>query len=171
MNNQRLTTNPGRCVFTVLLALAAVFQVIGSAPAFSASVAEPHAHPHSSTQSGFEFKIWNLDNTVKPFNREQVEATNAGGQFWFVNKQELDGRTLKMSIVRPGNATHPPHTHAEDEFFFVLEGTAEFHLNGEVRRVGPYTSLYCPPHALHGIRNVGEVDLKYLVIKKYQDVQ
>ena len=72
-----------------------------------------------------------------------------------------------MSVVGPHAATHAPHKHAEDEFFFVLEGTAEVILNGETRVVRPYTSFYCPPDSLHGIRNPGDTELKYLVIKKY----
>ena len=72
-----------------------------------------------------------------------------------------------MSVVRPHDATHPPHAHPEDEFFFVLEGRAEFFLDGHTRVVSPYTSLYCPPNVEHGIRNAGDGELKYLVIKKY----
>ncbi len=29
------------------------------------------------------------------------------------------------------------------------------------------TSLYCPPNIEHGIRNMGETEAKYLVVKKY----
>ncbi len=32
---------------------------------------------------------------------------------------------------------------------------------------GPMSSFYCPPGSKHGIRNVGDTELKYLVIKKY----
>ena len=78
-----------------------------------------------------------------------------------------DGKTLKLSVVKPHAATHEPHTHTEDEFFFVLEGTAEFHLDGETATGGPMTSFYCPSGVKHGIRNIGDTELKYLVIKKY----
>jgi quercetin dioxygenase-like cupin family protein len=49
----------------------------------------------------------------------------------------------------------------------VLEGTAEFHLDGETATGGPMTSFYCPSGSTHGIRNIGDTELKYLVIKKY----
>lgn len=108
-----------------------------------------------------------IDKCVNSFQASLAESTKVGYQYWFVGKQFLDGRTLKLSVVAPGKATHDPHRHPEDEFFFVLEGTAEFFLNGEIRTAGPYTSFYCPPDSEHGIRNVGETELKYLVIKKY----
>lgn len=108
-----------------------------------------------------------IDSCVNAFSMAQIESTKAGYQYWFVGKDFLDGRTLKMSVVRPHDATHAPHKHPEDEFFFVLEGKAEFYLDGKTREAGPYASFYCPPNAEHGIRNVGDTDLKYLVIKKY----
>jgi quercetin dioxygenase-like cupin family protein len=83
-------------------------------------------------------------------------------------KDFLDGRTLKMSVVKPHEATHPPHKHAEDEFFFVLEGKAEFYLDGKTKVAEPYASFYCPSNSEHGIRNAGDTILKYLVIKKYE---
>ncbi|MGK9368195.1 cupin domain-containing protein [Melioribacter sp. Ez-97] len=112
-------------------------------------------------------KQFTIDECVSQFNWEDTVGTKVGYQFWFVDKNFLDGRTLKMSVVAPHKATHAPHTHAEDEFFFVLEGTAEFYLDGETRIGKPYSSFYCPPNSMHGIRNAGDTELKYLVIKKY----
>ncbi len=112
---------------------------------------------------------YTIENSVNEFNMEKIEKTKVGYQYWFADKDFIDGRTLKMSVVvKPGDATHPPHRHPEDEFFFVLEGKAEFYLDGKTRVVGPYTSLYCPSNQEHGIRNVGDGVLKYLVIKKYE---
>ncbi|MCW8848899.1 MAG: cupin domain-containing protein [Melioribacteraceae bacterium] len=111
--------------------------------------------------------IFSIDNCVSQFNMDKTIPTKVGYQFWFVDKDFLDGRTLKMSVVQPHEATHAPHVHEEDEFFFVLEGTAEFHLDGLTTTGTPYSSFYCPPNTVHGIRNIGETELKYLVIKKY----
>jgi quercetin dioxygenase-like cupin family protein len=109
-----------------------------------------------------------IDSCVNEFSMARIESTKAGYQYWFVDRHFLDGRTIKLSVVRAHGATHQPHAHPEDEFFFVLEGTAEFYLAGETRVAGPYTSFYCPSNVLHGIRNAGDKELKYLVIKKYQ---
>lgn len=110
---------------------------------------------------------FNIKNCVNEFDSTRTVPTKVGYQYWFADKKFLDGRTIKLSVVKPRAATHPPHTHSNDEFFFVLEGTAEFYLNGEKKVVGAQTSLYCPPGSTHGIKNVGDTELKYLVIKKY----
>jgi mannose-6-phosphate isomerase-like protein (cupin superfamily) len=99
---------------------------------------------------------------------DKIEKTDAGYQYWFADKNFADGKTVKLSVVKPHSATHAPHKHVEDEFFYILEGKAEFFLEGTWRAVGPNTSLYCPSNLMHGIRNPGNKELKYLVIKKYE---
>ena len=112
-------------------------------------------------------KTYTIDNCVNEFSAARIESTKVGYQYWFVDKNFLDGRTIKMSVVKAHESTHPPHHHPEDEFFFVLEGKAEFFLDGKTKVAGPLTTFYCPSNSEHGIRNVGDAVLKYLVIKKY----
>jgi quercetin dioxygenase-like cupin family protein len=113
-------------------------------------------------------KKFTIENCVNVFSPAKIESTKAGYQYWFIGKDFLDGRTLKLSVVKPREATHSPHRHPEDEFFFVLEGKAEFYLDGKTKTVEPYASFYCPSNVEHGIRNAGDTILKYLVIKKYE---
>lgn len=119
-------------------------------------------------EAGNDSSRYTIENCVNSLDQSKAIPTKAGYQYWFVDKEFLDGRTLKMSVVAPNTATHAPHTHSNDEFFFILEGTAEFYLNGETTTAGPYTSFYCPPNSTHGIWNAGDTELKYLVIKKYK---
>jgi mannose-6-phosphate isomerase-like protein (cupin superfamily) len=114
---------------------------------------------------------YTIENCVTPFNINDVDSTKVGWQFWFVDKKFANGFTLKMSHVEAGKATHPPHVHQEDEIFYVVEGTAEFILGDETQTGGPNTSFYCPSTISHGIRNIGDDDLKYMVIKTYLDVE
>jgi quercetin dioxygenase-like cupin family protein len=147
--------NPGlvKIVAPMLLFLATLV--------YSQGTALPGQPPQSSGR-------FTVKTCVNEFTPSRVESTKAGYQYWFIGRDFLDGRTLKMSVVKPHSATHPPHRHAEYEFFFVLEGIAEVVLNGEKRVIHPYASFYCPPNSEHGIRNVGDSELKYLVIKKYE---
>jgi mannose-6-phosphate isomerase-like protein (cupin superfamily) len=111
-------------------------------------------------------KKYTIENCINHFEIEKASKTKAGYQYWFADRNFTEENTLKMSIVEPGKSTHAPHHHPEEEFFYILEGTAEFYLNGKTKTAGPNTSFYCPPNAEHGISNAGKTDLKYLVIKK-----
>lgn len=108
-----------------------------------------------------------MANCLRPFDPSTVTKTTVGYQFWFADGTlAADSSTVKMSVVGPHLATHKAHRHAEDEFFFVLEGTAEFFLDGVRRTAGPLTLFYCPSWHEHGIGNSGDTELKYLVLKK-----
>jgi mannose-6-phosphate isomerase-like protein (cupin superfamily) len=109
---------------------------------------------------------YTIENCVNHFEPEKATKTKVGYQYWFGDKNFTQENTLKMSIVEPGKSTHAPHHHVEEEFFYILEGTAEFYLDGKTKTAGPNTSFYCPSNMEHGIKNVGNTDLKYLVIKK-----
>jgi quercetin dioxygenase-like cupin family protein len=112
---------------------------------------------------------YTIENCLNEFSKDKIEKTDAGYLYWFVNKDLAGGETLKMSVVTPHATTHAPHRHVDEEFFFVLEGKIEFYLNGQRKVVGPLSSLYCPPNVEHGIRNVGDTEAKYLVVKKYEN--
>jgi len=118
-------------------------------------------------RAGVKAPAYNMENSAKTFSMDAIDKTAGGYVHWFFDKGFAQGRTVKLSVVRPGAANHPPHRHEGHEFFFVLEGQAEFFLEGETRRVGPQTALYCAPNSLHGIGNAGAGELKYLVIKDY----
>jgi quercetin dioxygenase-like cupin family protein len=149
-------TNSGRIKINIALLISLCFPLLLSAQA-----------ENKPDSSAFE-KFFTIDNCVNEFSMDGTIPTKAGYQYWFIDKDFLDGRTLKMSVVKPGTATHPPHVHTEDEFFFILEGKAEFHLNGETTVAEAYASFYCPADSKHGIKNAGDSSLKYLVIKKYK---
>ena len=131
----------------------------------TAFAAEPIAPP--APLIGTPTPGYSITNCVRPFDAAAADKTSVGYQFWFADNAFADGNTVKLSVVGPHLATHAPHRHGEDEYFFVLEGTAEFYLDGERKVAGPMTLFYCPSWHEHGIRNVGETDLKYLVLKKY----
>lgn len=109
---------------------------------------------------------YNIENCVNHFDLDKATKTKVGYQYWFADKNFTQENTLKMSIVEPGKSTHAPHHHVEEEIFYILEGKAQFYLDGKTITGGPNTSFYCPSNVEHGISNIGATDLKYLVIKK-----
>ena len=122
----------------------------------------------SQSKKSEEISKWTIKNCVNQFSMDKAIPTKAGYHYWFADKDFLNGRTLKLSVIKPYDSTHPPHKHTEDEFFFVLEGKAKFHLNGDSVIAEPYASFYCPAMSLHSISNAGDTELKYLVIKDYK---
>src|SRR5262245_46023215 len=62
-----------------------------------------------------------LDKVFNSFAMERTEKTDAGYVYWFFDRKFTgNGKTLKLSVVRPHEASHPHHHHVEDEFWYVL---------------------------------------------------
>ncbi len=56
-----------------------------------------------------------------------------------------------------------PHVHADHvDSFYVLDGEAEFTVDGEIVRAGPGTWVAAPIGAVHGFRNAGDGELRML---------
>lgn len=51
---------------------------------------------------------YDVGNSVKAFARGATETTPVGYQFWFFDKDFAQGRSIKLSVVRPHLATHAP---------------------------------------------------------------
>ncbi len=113
-------------------------------------------------------KNYTINNCVNTLDTTKLEKTKVGAQYWFANKNFADGKTIKLSVVEPGKATHAPHTHVDDEFWYILEGNATFYLGNDSITVSTNTTLYAPSNVRHGIKNTGKTVLKYLVIREYK---
>jgi mannose-6-phosphate isomerase-like protein (cupin superfamily) len=59
----------------------------------------------------------------------------------------------------------PPHAHADHvDSFYILEGVAEFVVEGEVLDAGVGTFVAAPVGVVHGFRNKGPGELRMLNI-------
>ena len=60
----------------------------------------------------------------------------------------------------------PPHTHPDEEVFYIVEGTFEFILNDLQNRSAahPGSVVHVPSMALHAFKNVGNTPGKMVVV-------
>jgi endonuclease YncB( thermonuclease family)/quercetin dioxygenase-like cupin family protein len=67
--------------------------------------------------------------------------------------------------LKPGQAPHPPHRHAEEELMILAEGTGTWHLDGKDRPARKGDVAYAAPWAMHGLKNTGDAPLTYYMVK------
>jgi (S)-ureidoglycine aminohydrolase len=72
--------------------------------------------------------------------------------------------TLHVSELGQGLASHDPHTHEGIEAFYILDGTAGIECEGTLSSVHKDEGVIIDATTPHGIRNVGDGTLRYLVI-------
>jgi len=71
---------------------------------------------------------------------------------------EATGGAISVLMVRHKPGEGPPdHVHfAQEEMFFIIEGTYELTLDGETTTAGPGTIVFIPRSTVHRFKNVGE---------------
>jgi len=72
--------------------------------------------------------------------------------------------TIHISEVGPGSRAHAPHAHSGIEGFYILEGQGVVEVGDERYAVGPNEVALIEAETLHGLVNVGQVPLRYMVI-------
>jgi len=77
----------------------------------------------------------------------------------------LNQLEMHITTLKPGEAPHGPHRHPDEELIIIKEGTVESNLDGVLRRLGPGSVIFHASNELHTVKNVGDTDATYHVIK------
>jgi quercetin dioxygenase-like cupin family protein len=103
------------------------------------------------------------------FNWDEMRAApSATGEKRDVFRERtatLDQLAVHVTTVKPGERAHDPHRHWEEELIVVKEGTLESMQNGATTRLGPGSVIFEASNDLHGLKNVGDTQASYFVIK------
>lgn len=76
----------------------------------------------------------------------------------------LDELEMHVTTLNPGLASHPPHTHPNEELVIVREGIVEVLNGGGWKRLGPGSVIFNASNSPHALRNVGDTPATYHVI-------
>ncbi|MGN7887825.1 cupin domain-containing protein [Dyadobacter sp. 22481] len=107
-----------------------------------------------------------LESSIFDWNNIAVRATATGSVRTFFRSQTATTDELECHVttLNPGEASHPPHKHPEEEVIIVKEGTVEALVNGEKKKVGPGSVIFQASDQMHSIRNAGKTPATYHVI-------
>lgn len=70
-----------------------------------------------------------------------------------------------VAVVKPGEAVHPAHRHAEEEFLLLADGSGVWHLAGKEFPAHKGDVMYVEPWVFHGLVNTGTNPLTFFVVR------
>jgi len=108
----------------------------------------------------------NLGPAVFDWNK-MVPVKNATGEVRSLYKgptATLDELEMHVTTLNPGQTSHPPHQHVNEELIIIREGECETLSDGKWVKVGPGSVVFNASGSLHGFRNVGTTPAVYHVI-------
>jgi len=68
--------------------------------------------------------------------------------------------TTTLAVIQPGGEQRI-HNHPPEQVYFILEGSGLMTVGNETQRVGPGDCVFIPADQPHGLKNDGEVTLRY----------
>jgi quercetin dioxygenase-like cupin family protein len=118
----------------------------------------------AQTSNGAEKPI--LGPTVFHWNEMKPVANAVGSQAKLCQQPTatVDQLEMHVSTLNPGQMSHPPHRHVNEELIVLREGLCETLSNGEWVRVEAGSVVFNASNSLHGFRNVGPWPAVYHVI-------
>ena len=107
-----------------------------------------------------------MSSTVFDWNAMPVRQTEVGSSRQIVRRPTatLDELEMHVTTLNPGQTSHAPHKHANEELIIIREGTVETLSSGEWKRLGPGSIIFNASNELHGIKNVGTTPATYHVV-------
>lgn len=96
---------------------------------------------------------------------EQTTDTGFKRSFFVEETATLDRLSCHVTTVKPGQASHAPHKHPEEELVIIKEGTFDVMQNGKTTIAGPGDIVFEASNEMHGMRNSGSEVGSYYVIK------
>jgi len=107
-----------------------------------------------------------MQSTAFDWNSIPVKQTPVGStrSFFRAPTATLDELELHVTTLNPGQTSHAPHQHPNEELVIIREGTVEALVQGEWKRVGPGSVIFNGSNQLHGLKNVGDTPATYHVI-------
>ncbi|HEV7608105.1 MAG TPA: cupin domain-containing protein [Steroidobacteraceae bacterium] len=107
-----------------------------------------------------------LDSTAWNWSGFTVKKTEVGERRDVVRQptRTLDELEMHISTLNPHTASHPPHTHPNEEMVIVKEGTLQAHVNGKEVVVTAGGVLFYASMQPHAVQNIGDTPATYYVI-------
>ena len=107
-----------------------------------------------------------LRSTAYDWNGVTAKKTAVGESRQFLQSPTatLDELELHVTTLNPGQTSHAPHQHPNEELIIVREGTVEVLVRGQWTRLGPGSVVFNASNESHAIRNVGTGPTTYHVI-------
>ena len=107
-----------------------------------------------------------LDSTAWNWNDLTAKKTDVGELRSVVRQRTrtLDELEMHITTLNPHTASHPPHTHPNEEMVIVKEGTLQAHVNGREIVVPAGGVLFYASMQPHAVQNIGDTPATYYVI-------
>ena len=106
------------------------------------------------------------ESTLFDWNTLTASPTSVGQyrQLLRAPTATLDELEIHATTLNPGQSSHPPHKHPNEELVILASGKLEATSNGKTMVLGPGSVIFNASNQMHSVKNVGDVPATYHVV-------
>jgi quercetin dioxygenase-like cupin family protein len=100
------------------------------------------------------------------FDMARVNSIMGGPDYSNVFGGVVEGERMIAALMRmPAGGGSVPHSHPNEQWVFVLEGTMDSTVDGQRRLVKPGEAIYIPANVVHFATATAEKDVVFFTVK------
>jgi quercetin dioxygenase-like cupin family protein len=100
------------------------------------------------------------------FDLARLSTIDAGPGYSTAHGPVVEGERIQVGLIRmPRGTGARPHTHPNEQWIYVLQGTLDSEVEGVKTRVGPGGLVYIPANAVHCAVATGDGDALFFTAK------
>ncbi len=100
------------------------------------------------------------------FDLGKVNHIKGGPDYSSVEGGVVEGDRMIVALMRmPAGTGAEPHSHPNEQWIYVLEGTFRAHIDGKEIEAGPGSVVYIPANAIHGGKAGADADVVFFTCK------
>lgn len=107
-----------------------------------------------------------MDSAIFNWDDIPSKSTKTGSvkSFFRSKTATLEELECHVTTLNPGESSHAPHRHPNEEIIIIKEGNLEALVNGQIKPAGPGAVIFQASNQLHAIKNVGKTPATYHVL-------
>jgi quercetin dioxygenase-like cupin family protein len=78
----------------------------------------------------------------------------------------VEGERMMVALMRmPSGTGSDPHSHPNEQWIYLLEGTMDFIIDGKEKHATPGSVIYIPANTIHNARITSKDDVVFFTVK------
>lgn len=100
------------------------------------------------------------------FELAKLNHIMGGPEYSSANGTCVEGERMMVALMRmPAGTGAEPHSHPNEQWIFVVEGTLDSDVGGKKNRVEAGSVVYIPSNVVHSTKVVGDRDVVFFTCK------
>jgi quercetin dioxygenase-like cupin family protein len=100
------------------------------------------------------------------FDLAKLHAIDAGTGYSTSHGPVVEGERIQIGLMRmPKGTGSRPHSHPNEQWIYVMQGTLDADVEGRKSRVGAGSLIYIPANAVHAAMATTDEDVVFLTAK------